>query len=148
MSKHAKKLQRAEDWAGGSLPVIDVDEANGDAWLFWDYRVAPFTVRVEIPLMGPDDSSPWLYVDGNDSPLDDEETCTRAEAQYGAMTRVRLLEGHADEIRQNATTGLVRLREVATVAGLFGKREPRRCVTPTWTTQVDRLGLTTTTATQ
>lgn len=134
MSKHAKKLQRAEDWAGGSFPVIDVDPAEGDAWLFWDYHVAPFSVRVEIPLRGPNDNSPWLYVDGNNSLLDNEETRTRAEAQYGAMTRVRLLEAHADAILKDWATGLALLRAAAIRAGLFGKREPRRCVIPTWST--------------
>jgi hypothetical protein len=140
MSKHAKKLQRAEDWAGGSFPVFNVEQEHGDVWLFWNYRVAPFTVRVEIPLSGEVDQSPWLYVDGNpyqlndDAPQSERMTPTSAEARYGAMTGFRLLEEHADEIRKNATTGLARLREAATVVRLFGKREPRRCVIPTWST--------------
>lgn len=135
MSKHAKKMKRMADW--GLCPEIGLDDQTypHESWLYWEYQLAPWSLRVEISLNG-EARAPWLFVDGDDCELDDEATRTHAEATYGAITRVRLLEAHAEEIR-NVTTreaGLVRLKEAATAAGLFGKREPRRCVVPTWTT--------------
>lgn len=139
MSKHSKKIRRQEEWAGGLFPTIDVDEMDNDdgtksLWLWWSYRLAPFEIRVEFCLT--EEGSNWLYVDGDDSLLDDEESQTAAEVQYGAMTRLRLLKGHADRILDQTTraAGLTAVRDAATQAGLFGRRESRRCVTPQWTT--------------
>ena len=135
-SKKRKRHERYEESLGGSFPEIMVDDQHGEPYLMWVYHVAPFEVRVEIPLTEMADHCPWVYIDGDDECLSDEAAQSRAEMHYGAMTRVRLLEAHGEEIRKNATraSGLARLREAATVAGLFGTREPRRCVISTWTT--------------
>jgi len=138
MSKHSKKQKRKEMYEdnrlGGVFPWIDVEYTDGQAWLLWVYHVAPFQVRVEIPLTGKANETPWLYLNGNDSLLEKEEARTKAEAQYGAMTRIRLMEAHAAEIIADTAAGLAKLEEAATKAGLFGKRERRYCVTPRWRT--------------
>jgi hypothetical protein len=77
---------------------------------------------------------PWLYVDADDTCLDDDKTRTMVEAQYGAMTRVRLMEAYKAAILEDQEAGLAKLREAATARGLYGTRERRRCVTPTWIT--------------
>ena len=150
MSVSSKKRKRHEAWEeaqeeslGGPFPWIAVDDQHGDVWLMWVYHVAPFEVRVEIQLRvvhGELNLMAWLYVDNERhqqivcEAIDDEETRTRAEAQYGAMTRVRLMEAHKAAIVADEEAGLAQLEAAATAAGLYGKREPRRCVIPTWTT--------------
>ena len=123
MSKHGKKLQRIADHEG-ILPRISVEMGDGpdDLWLSWDYQGN--MVRVEIPLTG-EDRTPWLYVDGNDSLLDNEAAQASAEAQFGAMTRVRLMESYRDTIVMEQAGGLALLRAVATTQGMFGQRERR-----------------------
>ena len=135
MSRHARKIRESEDREGGRFPTIGIDNTWG-VWLCWVYRVAPFQVSVMIPLTVAAHQSrlPWLFVDGNDSELGNEETRTHAEAQYGAMTRVRLMEAHKAAIVEDEAAGLAQLEAAATAAGLYGRREPRRCVIPTWTT--------------
>ena len=148
MSVSSKKRRRHEAWEeslGGAFPVIELDEVDdglGTLWLYWLYHVAPFVVRVEIPVKVAEPNCPWLWVDGNSEGLDDDATRTRAETQYGVMTRVRLMEAHRDEIRRKATreSGLAKLREAATAAGLYGMRERRRCVIPTWRTHDETAG--------
>ena len=144
MSVSSKKRKRHEAWEeareeslGGPFPWIEVDDQHEDVWLMWVYHVAPFEVRVEIQLQvvhGELNLTPWMYIDGDDCALDDERARTRAEAQYGAMTRVRLMEAHKAAIVADEAAGLAQLKAAATTAGLYGKREPRRCVIPTWTT--------------
>lgn len=134
-SKERKRKEVLEDnRLGGIFPSIEVDYTDGDAFLMWVYHIAPFQVRLEIPLTGKADETSWLYLDGDDFLLDDDATRTQAEAQYGAMTRVRLMEAHLEAIRANAEAGVAQLEAAATAAGLYGKRERRHCVVPSWQT--------------
>lgn len=141
MSVSSKKRKRKEAWEeslGGPLPVIEVDDAHEGRWLVWLYHVAPFEVRVEINLMDNQDH-PWLYVNERNQQLvcediDDEQSRIKAEAQYGAMTRIRLLQQYQPAILEDEETGLAKLKEAATQLGLYGTRERRHCVIPTWTT--------------
>jgi|CXWL01.1.fsa_nt_gi hypothetical protein len=134
MSVSSKKRKRHEAWEeslGGPFPTIEIDDQHEGVWVQWIYHVAPFEVIVEIPLTETADHCPWLYVDGNDDSLDDEAAQSRAETQYGAMTRVRLMEAHKAAIVADSEVGLAQLKAAATAAGLYGKRERRRCVIPT-----------------
>ncbi len=149
MSLSSKKRRRREAWEesqGGVFPDIYVADQHTCVWLSWAYHVAPFAVRVDIQLeVGRDElctcepcDSPWLYVDEHDhclhdNYLDDAASQSRAETQFGAMTRVRLMEQFAAEIRANREAGLAGLRATATAAGLYGKRERRDCIEVTGT---------------
>ncbi|MDN5941580.1 MAG: hypothetical protein L0H94_06840 [Nitrospira sp.] len=136
MSVSSKKQKRHEAWEeslGGSFPEIMVDDQGEEPWLMWVYHVAPFEVRVEIPLVAVD-YFPWLYIDGNDQCLSDSALQSSSETYYRAMTRVQLMDENRLAIAFNRKTGLAELEKAATRAGLFGKREPRCCVIPQWTT--------------
>lgn len=140
MSVSSKKRKRHEAWEeslGGAFPKIMVDDQHGGVWLMWVYHLAPFEVRVEIPLKATEVNCPWLYVDEECHSLAGEDTRAMAETQYGAMTRVRLMEAHQLAIVRNRETGLARLKEAATKVGLFGTPERRRCVITTWTKTTD-----------
>lgn len=133
-SKKRKRHEAREESLGGAFPTIAIDDQHGGVWLQWHYHVAPFGVLVEIPVKVKEANCPWLYVDGDDERLDDEATQSSAETQYVAMTRIRLMEAHRAAIIEDRVAGLAQLEAAATAAGLYGKRERRRCVIPTWTT--------------
>lgn len=136
-SKKRKRHEAREESLGGAFPKILVDDQHEGVWLMWVYHVAPFYVRVEIPVKVKEANCPWLYVDGNDECLDGEAKLTQSETQYGALTRIRLMETFKAAIVADQAAGLAQLEAAATAAGLYGKRERRRCVIPTWTTQDD-----------
>jgi hypothetical protein len=143
MSVSSKKRKRHVAWEeslGGAFPTIAIDDQHEGLWLQWIYCVAPFEVRVEINLMA--DQAPWLYIEERNQQIvceavDDEQSRMTAEAQYGALTRIRLMEAHRAAIVANRAAGLAQLEAAATAAGLYGKRERRRCVIPSWTTEDD-----------
>lgn len=120
MSRHAKKMKRIAEWEG-SYPAIDVSEG----WLFWDYCVVVNARRVQIrvELSLEEDTTPWLYVDGDPLIPDTKLTWEEAEARYGAKMRLELLETHRAAIRANEAEGLAALHEAATATGHYGQRE-------------------------
>ena len=124
MSRHAKKMRRIEEWEG-TFPDIDLCREHSGAWLYWAYCIVSderrAEMRVEIPLE--EETTPWLYVNGDPLIPETKLTWEEAEARYEAKTRLRLLETHRAAILANEAEGLETLREAATAMGLYGQLE-------------------------